>query len=394
MISVDEALAQITGLFAPLECETVGLREAAGRVLARDIVADRDQPPYAAASMDGYAVADESVDVGSTFHVVGESAAGSGFEHKVVPGQAVRIFTGAPVPEGTIRVIMQEGVSRDADVITLLEPLGKKPFIRPKGDDFSRGQVVKAPLRLTAHHIALIASMNIAEVPVTRRPVVALVTTGNELVMPGETPGPDQIIASNIFALAALFEEEGAEIRLLPIVKDTPQSLKLALKLSQGADMVATIGGTSVGDYDVVQNVAQELGLKTKFYKVAMRPGKPLMAGRLHETPLIGLPGNPVASMVCGHIYLRPAIRKMLGLGGAPLARSKARLTEAMRANGDWAHYMRATVRETDDALTVTPADRQDSALMSVLADANALLVRPPEDPAKAAGDWVEIIRF
>jgi molybdopterin molybdotransferase len=394
MITVPQALEKITGLFAPLPEEMVSLRHASGRILARDVAATRNQPPFAASSMDGYGVLDSDVKSGAKLAVIGEAAAGSGFDGNVRSGQAVRIFTGAPIPYGVERVVIQEDVTRSKDVITISQAVETALFIRPAGDDFKIGDIMSAPRKLTPADVALLASMNIAEVPVRRRPVVALIATGNELVMPGETPGPDQIIASNNFGLAALLEAEGAEIRMLPIAKDTPQSLTLALKLCKGADLIVTIGGASVGDHDIVQSVASELGLKTEFYKIAMRPGKPLMAGMLDGTPMIGLPGNPVSSMVCGYVFLRPALNVMKGLGGHPLPRELARLGQDMAKNGGREHYMRAALGIEYSQLTVHPFDRQDSGLLTVLSKANALLVRPANDPARETGEMVEVIRY
>ncbi|MCB1366770.1 MAG: molybdopterin molybdotransferase MoeA [Rhodobacteraceae bacterium] len=394
MISVDEAVARITALFAPLEVEDVPLRHAAGRVLARAVAATRNQPPFAASSMDGYAVSGADITPGATFRVIGEAAAGSGLGGQVNKGEAVRIFTGAPVPEGADRVVIQEDVIRDGDVITIRETIDPEPYIRPIGDDFRIGDALDAPRRLTPADVALLASMNIAHVPVRRRPVVALVATGDELVMPGEDPGPDQIIASNSFGLAAMLEQHGAEARMLPIARDNAASLQLALKLCAGADLIVTIGGASVGDHDIVREVAAGMGLETEFYKVRMRPGKPLMAGKLNAVPMIGLPGNPVSSMVCGHIFLRPALSVMLGLDSGALPRELARAGEAMGPNGGREHYMRARLGVEYGQLTVHPFARQDSALLSVLRQANALLVRPVDDPAKAAGDMVQVIRI
>jgi molybdopterin molybdotransferase len=394
VISVAEAVAKVTNLCAPLGSEFVPLRQAAGRVLAQDVAALRDQPPFAASAMDGYAVIDAEVTPGAQFRVIGESAAGSGFDGRVNPGETVRIFTGAPLPRGADRVIIQEDIGRSGDVITLNASYDLSAYIRPAGDDFKAGTSMTAPRRLSANDVALLASMNIADVPVYRRPVVALVATGDELVMPGEQPGPDQIIASNGFGLAALMEQYGAEPRVLPIAKDNPASLKLALRFCEGADLIVTIGGASVGDHDIVQDVARELGLETAFYKVSMRPGKPLMAGRLIDAAMVGLPGNPVSSMVCGHVFLRPMLSVMQGFPAAPLSRDLARLGTALTANGGREHYMRAQLGVEYGQLTVHSADRQDSALLTVLTNSNALLVRPPHDPAKSVGDLVEVIRF
>ncbi|MBY6114739.1 molybdopterin molybdotransferase MoeA [Mameliella alba] len=386
MISVSEALDHLFSLASALETETVPLDRAAGRVLARPVSARRDQPPFPASAMDGYAVT--AAAPGDRFTVIGESAAGHRFDGRVGPGQAVRIFTGAPVPPGATRVVIQEDVTRDGDRITLKATLDDNPYIRPAGTDFRNGQTVEAPRRLGPQDVALLAAMNIAEVPVTRRPKVALISTGDELVMPGDTPGPDQIIASNTFGLAALLRDLGAEARILPIARDTRESLIHAFGLIEDADLVLTIGGASVGDHDLVAPVAEELGMDRAFHKVAMRPGKPLMSGRLQDAMMIGLPGNPVSAMVCGHVFVAPVIRSLLGLPAAPAPRHTARLSKALTANGPREHYMRAQL--TNDGIQAL--DRQDSSLLSVLGAANALLIRPVGDPPREIGDRVDYL--
>ncbi|WP_299404251.1 gephyrin-like molybdotransferase Glp [uncultured Roseobacter sp.] len=385
MISVAEALDQLFALVAPMDIETIPLRQAAGRVLARDVTAARTQPPFDASSMDGYALRRAEVEPDAMFKVVGEAAAGHSYQGRIGAGQCVRIFTGAPMPQEADFVVIQEDVTRRGDVITLNRDMDSKDNVRPAGGDFKAGDRIEAPRRLGPPDVALLAAMNIAEVPVTRRPVVAILATGDELVMPGETPGPDQIIASNSFGLAAQLQAEGAEARMLPIARDTAASLKTAFELAASADLIVTIGGASVGDYDLVAPVAAELGMEQSFYKVAMRPGKPLMAGRLDGVPMIGLPGNPVSALVCGTVFVAPIVRAMLGLGIAPAARLQTTLAAALPPNGPREHYMRATV--TPDGLRVF--DRQDSSLLTVLAQANALLVRPPHDPARPIGDPV-----
>jgi len=388
MISVETALGRIFDLLQPLDAQEVALADAAGRVLASPLSAARDQPPFAASAMDGYALNSTEAETGAMFKVIGASAAGHRFSGSVGPGQTVRIFTGAPVPDGADRVVIQEDVTRNGDTITLDPELGTGLNIRPAGDDFRAGFQIAAPCLLSPAMLALIAAMNVARVRVCRRPVVAIIATGDELVMPGETPGPDQIIASNNFGLQAMVEAAGAEARMLPIARDRETSLKTVLGLAAGADLIVTIGGASVGDHDIVGKVAQDIGLERAFYKVAMRPGKPLMAGRIGPSVMIGLPGNPVSSMVCGHVFVLPALRAMLGLGAAPAPRMRARLTAPVAANGPRQHYMRARV--TGDGLA--PLPRQDSALLSVLAEANALLVRSPGDAARDAGATVEYL--
>ncbi|MCR9115108.1 MAG: molybdopterin molybdotransferase MoeA [Rhodobacteraceae bacterium] len=388
MISVDEALDHLFALVSPLETETVPLSEAGGRVLAADAVARRDQPPFAASAMDGYAARKDEVRPGATLTVIGEAAAGHGFGGPVGPGQCVRIFTGAPVPEGADHVIIQEDVTRTGDTITIGPDAGDNSHVRPAGGDFRIGDRLSAPRRLSAQDVALLAAMNIPQVEVSRRPAVALISTGDELVMPGEVPGPDQIIASNTFGLKTMLDQLGARPRILPIARDTRASLETAFDLAQGADLIVTIGGASVGDHDLVGDVAAGLGMERSFYKVAMRPGKPLMAGRMGEAVLLGLPGNPVSAMVCGHVFMAPMIRVMLGLGAHRATRKTARLAHDIGAGGPREHYMRAELR---DGL-ITPEPRQDSALLSVLAHANALMIRPAGDGPRQKGEEVDYI--
>jgi len=388
MISVADALGRLFALVTPTGVETVPLRAAAGRVLARTVAALREQPPFAASAMDGYALRASEALPGARFAVVGESAAGSLWPGHVRPGEAVRIFTGAPVPDGADFVVIQEDVTRTGDAIVLGERVEPNPNIRPAGADFRLGDAFPAPRRLRPADIALLAAMNHAALPVHRRPEVALIATGDELVQPGETPGPGQIVASNSYGLAALFEAAGARVRMLPIARDTEASLVAALEHAKGADLTVTIGGASVGDHDLVGKVAAGLGMETAFYKVAMRPGKPLMAGRLHGAPLVGLPGNPVSAMVCGTIFVCPMLAATQGLPALPAPRTRLRLTRALPANGPREHYMRAS-RSGEG---VEPFDSQDSSLLGILSRADALIVRPPDSPAASEGDSVECI--
>jgi len=354
MIPVDQALEHLFALVKPLQPELVPLRRAAGRVLIQDVTAARTQPPFAASSMDGYALRRAEVEPDAMFKVVGEAAAGHRFEGSVKAGQAVRIFTGAPVPEDTDFVVIQEDVTRKGDLITLGHAIGTKDNIRPAGGDFTAGQKMTAPKRLRPADIALLAAMNIAQVPVTRKPSVAILATGDELVQPGEIPAPDHT-------------------RLLPIARDNVEGLKQAFRLAASADLIVTIGGASVGDHDLVAPVAAQIGMEQSFYKVAMRPGKPLMAGRLGDAAMIGLPGNPVSALVCGQVFVVPMVRKMLGLGAAAAPRRMLPLGVALPANGPRDHYMRAMIRDG----MVYPDTRQDSSLLSVLAAADVLMVRP-----------------
>jgi molybdopterin molybdotransferase len=388
MIPVDEAMNRIFALCAPLETEAVPLTRALGRVLAEPVRALRDQPPFAGSAMDGYAVRGP-VAPGQRFMVIGEAGAGKAFAGGVGAGQALRIFTGAPVPEGADRVVIQEDVSREGDRITILPSLGDGANIRPAGNDFRVGDTLTAPRRLKPVDLGLIASMNVPEIRAYRRPVVAIIATGDELVMPGEEPGPDQIVASSVFALKAMVEEEGAETRVLPIARDSVEQLTAVLKMARGADVIVTLGGASVGDHDLVAPVTESLGAERAFYKIAMRPGKPLMAGRLFGALMMGLPGNPVSGLVCARLFLLPALRAMMGLGAWPAATASAVLAEAVGPNGPRQHYMRA-VLEPEGRIRALP--RQDSALVGVLAQADALLIRPMNDPARPEGHPVRYL--
>ncbi|WP_439140329.1 molybdopterin molybdotransferase MoeA [Roseicyclus sp.] len=392
MISVEAARAACLALVQPLSHETVGLENAGGRVLARDVRALRDQPPFAASAMDGYAIRLADRMPGASLQVVGEAPAGRAWQGRVGPGQAVRIFTGAPLPDGADCVVIQEDVTATGDRIMLGDRLEQGDNVRPAGGDFRTGDTLAAPRHLSPSDIALCASMNAPQLVVSRRPEVALIATGDELVSPGQTPRADQIITSNSYGLKALIEAEGGRARILPIARDNRDSLKQVFGLARGADLIVTIGGASVGDHDLVAGVAAELGMEQAFYKVAMRPGKPLMAGRIGDTPMLGLPGNPVSAMICGMIFMRPMLRAMQGLLPRGDAYPLARLDRDLPANGPRAHYMRAQIALGADYPIITPFDSQDSARLSLLSGATALLVRPADDGPRAAGDLVEHI--
>lgn len=389
MISVVEALDRLFALAPGPQVEEVPLIEAAGRVLLRPVVAIRDQPPFAASAMDGYAVRAADATPGARLRVVGEAAAGRGFAGRVGSGEAARILTGAPLPGGADAVVIQEEVSREGDAI-LVSTTAVAAHVRPAGNDFRAGTELPAPRRLSPSDLALVAAFGHATVPVGQRPGVAILSTGDELVMPGELPRPDQVFATNAFGLHALLTREGARPRLLPIAADRPEALAFAFELARGADLMVTIGGASVGDHDLVAPAARAAGAELAFHKVAMRPGKPLLAGRLPDgTMLLGLPGNPVSAMVCGTIFLMPLIRAILGLTAAPAPRETAPLAAPLGAGGPREHYLRAS-RLADGS--VQPCDRQDSSLLSVLAEADCLVVQPPAAPALQAGDSVEIV--
>lgn len=391
MITVDEALQRCFALVTPLPSEPVPLRQAAGRVLAAPASARLTQPPFDASAMDGYALG-RAGEVGASFTVIGEAGAGHAFAGTLAPDQAVRIFTGAPLPKGAETIAIQEDVTASSTGISLTASARPGANIRKRGQDFAQGDTLSAPRRLTSKDLALLAAMNIPEVTASRRPVVALIATGDELVMPGDQPGPDQIVASNLFALEAMARAEGAEVRMLPIARDTEDDLRQVFQLAEGADLIVTIGGASVGDHDLVGKVAADLGLERAFWKIAMRPGKPLMAGRLGTSLMLGLPGNPVSAIVCGHLFLLPMLRAMQGLPATPAPTAQAILAEDVGPAGPRVHYMRAHLSQGDGLPRIAPFASQDSALLRILTEADALLIRPQDDGPRRAGERVDFI--
>lgn len=397
MISVAEALERVLALCAPLPAERVGLRGALGRVMAAPALAALSQPPFDASAMDGYWLNAADHRPGAVLAVLpGEAGAGHGFAGPVPAGTALRIFTGAPCPAPGGVVVLQEDVLREGGTITLPASLSGTDNIRPRGQDFAQGDSFFPRRRLTARDLGLLASMNVAELSAHRRPVVAVISTGDELVMPGEAPGPDQILCSNAFLISALAEGWGAEVRLLPIARDSEASLRMVFDLASGADLIVTSGGASVGDHDLVGKVAADLGLERAFWKIAMRPGKPLMAGRMGsaqggEAVLLGLPGNPVSATVCAELFLRPMLMRLQGLeaGHAP---RRAVLAAPVGATGARTHYMRAKLEPGEGLPRLTPFANQDSALLGVLSEADALLIRPLGDGPQPAGTMVDYL--
>ncbi|MEO1468493.1 MAG: gephyrin-like molybdotransferase Glp [Pseudomonadota bacterium] len=396
LLSVAEARARVLALIAATGTEEVALEAAHGRILAADVVATRAQPPFAASAMDGYAVRAAEAVAGATLAVAGEIAAGHGPDRPLPAGAAMRLFTGAPLPEGADTVLIQENARREGAHVTVIEPPAAGLYVRPAGGDFAPGGRIAAPCRLTPRHVALAAAMGAPRLTVARRPVVALVPTGDELVAPGATPRPDQIFASNNYGLAARIEAAGAIPRLCAIAPDTREGLLAAFEEASGADIVVTLGGASVGDHDLVARVFGEAGLELGFHRIAMRPGKPLMAGRIGaRVTMLGLPGNPVSAMVCGELFLVPAIERAMGLPGDPPRRHRLPLAHPVEANGPREHYMRARLVEgtaVEVAVEVEVAGNQDSSLLSVLAGADVLVVRAPRAEALPAGATVEVI--
>lgn len=401
LISVEEALARLLDGVAPLPAEEVALGAAAGRVLAEDVAARRDQPPFAASAMDGYAVrAADIARVPASLAVIGQAPAGHAFAGRVGPGEAVRIFTGAPLPEGADTILIQENARAEgAARILALEPADHGRFVRPAGLDFRAGDVLLARgTRLTYRDLALAAAMNRDRLAVVRRPLVAILATGDELVPPGGTPAPDQIIASNDTGLAAFVEEQGARALLLGIARDTREDLAARISAAReaGADVLVTLGGASVGEHDLVRDALGAAGLSLAFWRIAMRPGKPLMAGALGTMRVLGLPGNPVPSLVCGLLFLRPLLDALTGRPD-PAARGLETLPLAtpVAANDRREDYLRARlVTDGEGRTAVAPFERQDSSMLATFVHADALVVRPPHAPALPAGAPVPVLRL
>jgi molybdopterin molybdotransferase len=384
---------------ATTPAETLPLAQCAGRVLAADVAALRTQPPFANSAMDGYAVRADDLVPGGELRVIGEAAAGRSFAGAIGQGEAVRIFTGAPIPDGADTILIQEnadGVGSPTIRVREGAPQGK--FVRSAGLDFTKGDVLlPAGRRLDSAALGLAAAAGHPALPVRRKPLVAILATGDELVLPGEPVGPDQIVASNSFSLAAIVEQAGATALDLGIARDNHPDLAARIGRAQaaGADVLITLGGASVGAHDLVQEALTRAGMALGFWKIAMRPGKPMMTGRLGEMVAVGLPGNPVSSIVCGHLFVVPLIEALLGMPAPERDRSEPGiLGRDMPANDEREDYLRSDLALTEAGWQATPFDRQDSSMLGLLAQAQALAIRPAfAEPAKK-GDQCRIIRL
>ncbi|MHA1525323.1 MAG: molybdopterin molybdotransferase MoeA [Alphaproteobacteria bacterium] len=398
LIPVETALAQILEGVVPLEAETVPLAQANGRLLAGPIAALRTQPPFDASAMDGYAVRGEDLvnaDKNAvTLQVIGEVPAGHLYEGSVGRGETVRIFTGAPVPGGADAILIQENTEASGNTITTSTKVAPGTYIRKRGLDFNEGDVlVRENTLLTSRHLALAASMNHPNLRVVRRPRVGILATGDELVPVGTEPKTGQIIASNNVGLGAYLTHIGAIPIDLGIARDTQSSLDMALQnaKTQSLDILVTIGGASVGDHDLVLPALEKAGMELGFWRIAMRPGKPLMFGQMGDLKALGLPGNPVSAIVCGHVFLRPLVRAMLGQDPHAKGR-KAKLEHDLAANDQRQDYLRGNLSETSQGEpTVSAYSHQDSSMLAILAKANCLILRKPHAEAAKAGDEVTV---
>ena len=399
LMPVADALAAVLSSAEVLAEEGVTLDDAFHRVLARDLAAQRTQPPTDMSAMDGYAVHSRDLAVlPAPLKVVGEVAAGRPYHGTLGGGEAVRIFTGGVVPAGADTVVIQEDTTRDADTVTVTFATAAGRNIRRAGVDFRAGDVLlRQGTRLADRDLSLAASMNYPVLPVHRRPRIALVATGDELVMPGSEPQEGQIIYSNGYALRALARAEGAEVINLGLVGDTIEATTVAIRKARdsGADILVTTGGASVGDHDVVQRALTQEGVKLAFWKVALRPGKPMMHGRLGPMRVLGLPGNPVSSYICAFLFLVPLIRALSGRSDAEHVDEPAILGAGLPENDHRQEYLRAQLTQRPDAFPLaTAVNRQDSSLQAYLSSAQALIIRPPHAPAAPAGSTCRILRL
>lgn len=391
-LTVKEALHRIVDGVSPVPTETVPIAASRGRTLAAALAARVTQPPFDASAMDGYAVRKTDVQrLPATLTLIGEAAAGHPFAGTVTPGQAVRILTGAALPAGADAIVIQENTERDGSRLIVREGSLDKDNIRTRGFDFGAGEILlEAGRRLGPRELSLAAAMGHGMISVRRHPRIAVLATGDELVAPGTPLGPGQITCSNDLGVGALAEAAGAEVQLLGIAGDTETSLREHIARAEGCDVLVTIGGASVGDHDLVAPVLQRRGMALDFWKIAMRPGKPLLFGRLENCYVVGLPGNPVSALVCSRLFLVPLVRALLGQRVVDEAPVPARCITALERNGPREHYMRATFEPGPDGMRlVRPVRSQDSSLLSPLAAADCLLIRPPSAPAEAAGTIV-----
>lgn len=393
MISVEEAERRITGAFAQLSSETVSIIKASGRVLAKDAVAKITQPPFDVSSMDGYAVrAADVATIPTELKIIGDAPAGRPFKGSVGAGETVRIYTGAVIPQGADTIVIQENTEPGGERVKIKSAAEKGRHIRRAGLDFREGEtLIPRGRRLTARDVTLLAAGDLSDVTVTRKPRIAIVATGDELSRPGEKRAAGGIVASSNYGIAALVEKWGGEAVDLGILPDRPEAFATLPKAAKDCDLIITLGGASVGDHDLVQSALGPHGFVLDFWKIAMRPGKPLIFGRLNKTPLLGLPGNPVSAFVCSILFLRPAMAAMAGETYRPVL-MKARLATALRANDTRQDYIRAEIVRRGGELIAEPLPIQDSSMQRALAQAGCLIVRPPNAAEAAPGETVDII--
>jgi molybdopterin molybdotransferase len=398
LMPVADALQRVLADARPLPAEAVPLDDALGRVLTEDVAALRTQPPAAVSAMDGYAVrANDVAQAPVTLKVIGEVAAGHPFPNDIASGQAARIFTGGVMPTGSDTVVIQELTTAAGDLVTIQKPTARGRNVRAQGIDFTRDQILlRKGRRLSDRDLMLAAAMNHPKLTVHRRPKVAVLGTGDELVPPGSTPGPGEIVYSNGYALTALARGENTEVHDLGIARDRIEDIVAAVRRAREwrADILLTSGGASVGEHDLVQRALAAEGLDLSFWRVALRPGRPMMHGRLGDMQVLGVPGNPVSSFVCAFLFLVPLIRRLAGRQDVERVPETARLGCELPANDERADYLRAMLAPSPGGPIATPLPSQDSSLMAPLAKADCLLIREPHAPAAAAGSDCVILKL
>ena len=394
MLKTFEAIKQLLSLTERLSSENIDLLYANNRVLSCDLKSKTINPPQNLSAMDGFAIKKEDKIKFNKLKIIGESSAGKKFEGKLKKGEAVQIYTGAVMPKNSECVIIQEDVKIEKNYIIINDNFDKQDYVRLKGIDFDECFKIKSPIIINPYTKTLLASMNYNTIPVSTKPKIALISTGNELVMPGQDKREDQIYSSISFGLSSLLQNFGANVEILPILVDDKKEIKKAFLNLENFNLIITIGGASEGKYDLIKKTLYELNFQLKFFKISMRPGKPVFAGKLDGTPLVGLPGNPVSAFVCSQILLKPMIEKMLGL---PFKRQKvlcAVLTEDLKENNDRTHFIRANKKIVSSQIYVSPRKNQDSSLMSELNKSDCLIINKRNDKKKFKGDKIKIIEL
>ncbi len=395
MISTHEALTILLQLTRQNNKEKIYIEKSADRILSDDLIAKYNQPPLPTSAMDGYAIKKHDKVSGSKLSVIGECAAGNNFEGSVKDGEAVRIFTGAPLPIGTDCIVIQENVVVIKDQIIIKQNFEHNNFVRGTGFDFRKGFTIKAPIKINPAVVSLVAAMNYNKVSVFKKPKVAIIVTGNELVEPGNKIPANKIVSSNSYGLLAMLKSFGAKAKMFPITEDNPFTIQKRIKKAKNFDLILTVGGVSVGDYDLVEDAASKLGFKLAFHSVAMKPGKPLLAGTINDKILIGLPGNPVSALISCYVMVKPVIEKMLGFGTNNTELTiYAKLGSKLKKNGKREHFQRAVLKNENNEFVVYPLQRQDSSLLSELRKSNSLIKRLPYAPALTTGQKVKVLTF
>ena len=394
MLKTREAIDRLLNLVNEMGSEKISIAKCNNRVLSQNLLSKCCHPPFNSSAMDGYAIKSRDKIGGKKLKIVGEAAAGKGFDGYLHQSQAVQIFTGAPIPRGADTVIINEDVEVELNQIKIKSTFEEHNFIRPKGLDFKKGNPLLSPLLLKPPHLSLIAAMNYSHIPVFSKPRIALLATGNELILPGEKLGSDQIVSSNSYGLSSMLEVFGASPKIFPIIPDDLDSIQKTLKVAESFDLIITIGGASVGKYDLIKSAAFKDNQDLNFYKIAMKPGKPFFAGKINGVPIVGLPGNPVSALICCFILVKPMIKKMLGFKKFSEPKIVAKLKHSLSKNSDREHFMRSKLTVESNEYYVECLTNQDSSLISELVKSNCLIIRPINSKKISKGEKVNVINF